>query len=195
VREVWPDEAHDFTPWLAENPEHLSKALHMDSLRAEVYVDDGESTYPLLEAQRLRIEGECSRELQWEPLEDARASRVAVYLDPADPADRAKWPEYRGWAVKTLGELRRAFSGPIKDLPRAPCIGGFDIRSRVCSVVEANVGGIVGLIARAPWREAVTYRHSWMHEYVDDCVLNRARLYRDRRDFVIRSGDNGARED
>ena len=40
VREVWPDEAHDFTPWLAENPEHLSKALHMDSLRAEVYVDD-----------------------------------------------------------------------------------------------------------------------------------------------------------
>ena len=87
------------------------------SLRAEVYVDDGESTYPLLEAQRLRIEGECSRELQWEPLEDARASRVAVYLDPADPADRAKWPEYRAWAVKTLGELRRAFSGPIKDLP------------------------------------------------------------------------------
>lgn len=87
------------------------------SLRADVYVDDGESTYPLLEAQRLRIEGECSRELQWEPLEDARASRVAVYLDPADPADRAKWPEYRAWAVKALGELRRAFSGPIKDLP------------------------------------------------------------------------------
>lgn len=87
------------------------------SLRAEVYVDDGESVYPLLEAQRSRIEGECSRELQWEPLEDARASRAAVYLDPADPADRAKWPEYRAWAVKTLGELRRAFSGPIKGLP------------------------------------------------------------------------------
>ena len=87
------------------------------SLRAEVYVDDGESVYPLLEAQRSRIEGECSCELQWEPLEDARASRAAVYLDPADPADRAKWPEYRAWAVKTLGELRRAFSGPIKNLP------------------------------------------------------------------------------
>ena len=87
------------------------------TLRAEVYVDDGASMFSLLEAQRSRIEGECSHELRWEPLEDARASRVAVYLDPANPADRSKWPEYRAWAIKTLGELRRAFSVPIKNLP------------------------------------------------------------------------------
>ena len=29
----------------------------------------------------------------------------------------------------------------------------------------------------------------------EDEVLNRARLYRDRRDFVIQSGDTGKRED
>ena len=106
------------------------------------------------------------------------------------------------------------------------------------------------LIARAPWREAVTYRDTWPHEYVltekDDqqellaavcerfragegvaCrffsmpntylfigdhkywlmthwdklepgvnyALNRARLYRDRRDFVIQPGDTGMPED
>ena len=28
------------------------------------------------------------------------------------------------------------------------------------------VADITGLIARAPWREAVTYRDSWPHEYV-----------------------------
>ena len=112
---------------------------------------------------------------------------------------------------------------------------------------------ITELIARAPWREAVTYRDSWPHEYVlsrtddqrelieavcarfragegvacrffnmrntylfigdykywlmthwddvdlescpDDYVLNRARLYRDRRDFVIQPGDTGRPED
>ncbi len=109
---------------------------------------------------------------------------------------------------------------------------------------------IMELIARAPWREAVTYRDTWPHEYVlikrdaqqellaafcerigvgegveceffrqrrkylflgdyrywtmtecaeidldaDDYVLNRARLYRDRRDFVILAGDSGRRE-
>ena len=107
------------------------------------------------------------------------------------------------------------------------------------------------LIARAPWREAVTYRETWPHEYVvvkrdgqqelldafcerisrgegvecqffhqrrnylflsdykywimvecldidldtEDEVVNRARLYRDRRDFVIQRGDTGKRED
>ena len=105
------------------------------------------------------------------------------------------------------------------------------------------------LIAGAPWREAVTYRETWPHEYVlsekdgqwelleaicerfragegvsarffrmnniylfigdhkywlmtdyndidpnndeGDYVINRARLYRDRRDFVIQPGDTG----
>ena len=109
------------------------------------------------------------------------------------------------------------------------------------------------LIARARWREAVTYRDTWPHEYVlteqdnqrelldaicarfragegvacrffsmnntylfigdhkywlmthyndidpyndeGDYVINRARLYRDRRDFVIQPGDSGKPED
>ncbi|MDE2774051.1 MAG: hypothetical protein OXI46_10160 [Gemmatimonadota bacterium] len=110
---------------------------------------------------------------------------------------------------------------------------------------------IMELIANAPWREAVTYRNTWPHEYVvvkkdgqeqllaafcerigrgegvecqffhqtrrylflddykywimvecdevdldaEDEVINRARLYRDRRDFVIQRGDTGRLED
>jgi len=106
------------------------------------------------------------------------------------------------------------------------------------------------LIAQAHWREAVTYRETWPHEYVvikkdkqeellkavckrfcagegvdgrffrmknkylfigdykywlmtpcteidlknDDYVLNRALIYRDRRDFLIRDGDDGRRD-
>ena len=108
----------------------------------------------------------------------------------------------------------------------------------------------MALIGRAPWREAVTYRDTWPHEYVvikkdgqeellaafceriargegveceffgqrrnylflgqhkywimtecseinlevEDDVLNRALLYRDRRDFVIQPGDTGVLE-
>ena len=201
LREVWPDEARDFTPWLAEHPDHLGKALAMDlelvdaevavgpfsadvvlrdantghlvvvenllettdhdhlgklityaaGLEAhwavlvarafrpehrsalnwlnslsgegsgffgvEVHVLDGEPAYEALQAQRAEIEAACDLELQWEPLENARASRVATYLDPVDPADRPSWPEYRAWAIETLGDLRRAFSDPIRNLP------------------------------------------------------------------------------
>ena len=114
---------------------------------------------------------------------------------------------------------------------------------------ESKAPGIMELIGTAPWREAVTYRETWPHEYVvvkkdgqqnllaafcerinrgegvecrffhqkrkylflgdykywimtecsridmekGDEVLNRARLYRDRRDFVIKAGDTGKR--
>lgn len=117
--------------------------------------------------------------------------------------------------------------------------------------MELRLPDIMALIARAPWREAVTYRDTWPHEYVvvkkdrqeallaafceriargegvecrffgqirpylflgdhkywimtdcpdidldaDDEVLNRARLYRDRRDFTIQPGDTGKPED
>ena len=112
---------------------------------------------------------------------------------------------------------------------------------------------LTDLVDRAPWREAVTYRDTWPHEYVltdkdnqrelldvicsrfrdgegaacrffrmnntylfiGDCkywlmtdyndidpyndegdyVINRARLYRDRRDFIIQPGDTGKPED
>lgn len=30
VRRVWPNEAHDFTPWLAQNLGRLGQALHLD---------------------------------------------------------------------------------------------------------------------------------------------------------------------
>ena len=120
---------------------------------------------------------------------------------------------------------------------------------RRCTVVN-ETRHIMELIASAPWREAVTYRETWPHEYViinrdgqqellaafcerisrgegvacqffhqrrtylflgdykywtmgectdialevSDEVLNRALLYRDRRDFVIRQGDTGKRD-
>ena len=116
---------------------------------------------------------------------------------------------------------------------------------------DADTANITDLIANAPWREAVTYRETWPHEYVViqkdaqqallaafcdrilrgegvecrffhqtrpylflgdykywvmdpveeidpetyDSVLNRALLYRDRRDFIIQPGDTGTRED
>ena len=100
-------------PWVFAYPTGASNY----SLRAYVNMDDGESVYPVLEAQRSVIEATCGLSLEWEPSEDTLASRIAVYLDPADPTDRARWPEYRAWAIETLGELRRAFSEPIGNLP------------------------------------------------------------------------------
>lgn len=39
LREVWPNEVHDFTPWLAENVELLADAVGLD-----ITVDETESS-------------------------------------------------------------------------------------------------------------------------------------------------------
>lgn len=85
-------------------------------LRAEVYLPDGSSHYPQLLEQREAIEASCDLELYWEELEGAYASRIAAYLDPADPSDSDSWPRYRQWGIETLGKLRIAFDTPIKNL-------------------------------------------------------------------------------
>lgn len=43
IREVWPNEAADLTPWLAENPDLLSEALEMDLELVDTEVQVGES--------------------------------------------------------------------------------------------------------------------------------------------------------
>ena len=87
------------------------------SLSAHVYMDDGKSIYPALESQRSEIEAACNLPLRWDPSENTQSSRIEACLDPADPTDRDRWPEYRSWALQTLGELRQAFAAPIRNLP------------------------------------------------------------------------------
>ena len=65
------------------------------SLRADLFLREGETAYRALEAQRAALDDACALKLQWEPLENATASRVAAYLDPVDPEDRKSWPQYR----------------------------------------------------------------------------------------------------
>ena len=157
----------------------------------------------------------------------------------------------RAWAVfnrdgdTTLLQEAGILPSDHGDTDRA----GESVNASASPEMTARSRGIVDLIAEAPWREAVTYRKTWPHEYVvikkdgqqdllaevcrrfcagegvsgrffrmknrylfigdykywlmtpchkidlekDDYVLNRALIYRDRRDFLIRDGDDGRR--
>ena len=55
------------------------------SLRADLSLRDNESAYRTLEAQRADLDNDCTLELHWEPRENAKTSRIAVYLEPVNP--------------------------------------------------------------------------------------------------------------
>ena len=85
-------------------------------IRAELYMDDGEAALPLLAEHRESIEQAITEPIEWEPLANSKASRIAVYLDPADPADRDRWPGYRKWALDALGQLRAVLQPHVKPI-------------------------------------------------------------------------------
>lgn len=86
-------------------------------LSAHVHISDSESAYPALERLREIIEAQSAFELRWDPGENKQSAQIETWLDPADPTDRNRWPEYRAWAIEALAELRRIFGQPIKNLP------------------------------------------------------------------------------
>jgi len=85
-------------------------------VRAELYIDQGdaESNKVLFDAllkQREVIEQELKGSLEWERLDDRRASRIAAYREGTIDSSEEKLAEIRAWAVDTLLRLKKVL-GP-----------------------------------------------------------------------------------
>ena len=93
------------------------------SLRAEIYIDFGdaaanEAAFALLESRKDKIENALGTKLSWEPLENARASRIAIYLEGADivSGDHEK---YRAWLIGKLLQFKKLLGKHLKDAAEA----------------------------------------------------------------------------
>ena len=54
--------------------------------------------------------------LDWQPLPERMAARIAVHLPNADIADHADWPRQHAWIVSELAKFRRVFATRVKAL-------------------------------------------------------------------------------
>ena len=91
-------------------------------LRAEAYIDTGDAettkkAFDDLWGLKQQIEQAVGEELEWDPLDDGRASRISLYFpDDIRIADEDRWPEARAWLVQAMGKMRAAFDPVIKEL-------------------------------------------------------------------------------
>jgi Domain of unknown function (DUF4268) len=69
--------------------------------------------------QKAEIERELGYPLEWQELPDGQDSRIAVFLNNADPLDEADWPRQHEWLAKRLNEMHRVFAPRVKDLELA----------------------------------------------------------------------------
>ena len=91
-------------------------------LRVEAYIDteDKETTkeaFDKLHNRKQQIEQAVGEALEWDRLDDKRASRVSLYF-PGEIriTDEDRWPEARAWLVQAMGKIRTAFNSVIQEL-------------------------------------------------------------------------------
>ena len=70
-------------------------------IRAELYLQGppAKTYFGLLKNQKTEIENELGYPLEWQELPDGQDSRIAIFLNDADPMDEADWPRQHEWLV------------------------------------------------------------------------------------------------
>jgi hypothetical protein len=89
--------------------------------RVELYIDPGDrernkQVFDALESQREEIEDRLREHLSWERLEDARASRIALYRPGSIDYSEEKLEELARWATDKLLAFRAVFGERIKEI-------------------------------------------------------------------------------
>lgn len=90
-------------------------------IRAEMYIDTGEqdATKRLFDAlfvDRAVHEERMGEPLEWERLDDKRASRVAVYRDGSIEDAPEMQAAHREWGIERVLRLKRVFDGPVREV-------------------------------------------------------------------------------
>ncbi|WP_437765667.1 DUF4268 domain-containing protein [Sorangium sp. KYC3313] len=113
IKTALPQNWHSFQSGITGITYGTSFALG-GRVRAETYIDFGEvernkALFDALLARRSEVESTFGEPLEWERLDDRRASRIAVYRPGAIQEDDARLREIRIWAVERLLKLKAVF--------------------------------------------------------------------------------------
>ena len=92
-------------------------------LRADVYIDTKDTVttkkvYDQLHDKKQQIEQDVGEELEWDRIDDRRASRVSLYFPDALRVTDSKerWSELYAWLIQAMGKMRSAFDPILKEL-------------------------------------------------------------------------------
>lgn len=91
-------------------------------LRADAYIDtrDADTTksaFDELYRRKARIEEAVGESLDWEPLDNKRGSRIALYFpETIHVSEEERWPEAQEWLIEAMGKMRDAFAPELDAL-------------------------------------------------------------------------------
>jgi hypothetical protein len=101
-------------------------------VRAEVYIDQGDAEankaiFDSLFSQRAEIEHKLEEPLEWERLDDRRASRIALYREGHIEQSEEELREIRGWMIERVLRLKRVLGPRLVQDSRIPVTSGASV--------------------------------------------------------------------
>ncbi len=114
ARKAGPDNWYSFSAGYGQKVTYGAVFTGTKRAQVEVYIDggDGENNlqvFSRLEERKAEIEEEFGQPLDWQPLENRRACRIAVSVAGSIDVDEENLATIQMWMVKSLLGLKRAF--------------------------------------------------------------------------------------
>lgn len=167
VREIWPNEAHDFTPWVAEHLELLAEALGVESLElVDVEVRVGDFSLDVLAKDA--NDDYVVIENQLERSDHNHLGQLLAYAAGLDAA-MVVWvaPSFRDEHLSTLSWLNEYI---------ADSIGFFAVEVDLIKIGDSSP---------APRLDLVTKPNSWDQQVQERAGVEPSELNQQRRDFYL----------
>ena len=98
LRSVWPHEALNFTPWVAENVELLADAVGLDI----------KELFKSLLSHKDEIESVMGVALDWRELPERKASRIIIEKEVTFD-DHATWSQQFDYIMDVCMKMKKAF--------------------------------------------------------------------------------------
>jgi hypothetical protein len=90
-----------------------------ERIGVELYLhgEEAKNHFSNLMQQKTEIEEKLGFELDWQPLPDSQASRIASWYPNASIDDESKWNEYFDWMIQRVTKMDQVLRPMVKSLP------------------------------------------------------------------------------
>ena len=83
---------------------------------AEVYIPKDQDLYEALKQNKTEIEKEFGEPLDWQDLDDSKASRIKVFKYNFNIENHDQWESNSDWLIDRVEKLYKVFSPRIKQI-------------------------------------------------------------------------------
>ena len=113
-----PRAQHYHTFKLGNGKSHLSGLLNKREkyVAAEVYIPKDQALYEALKQNKSEIEKEFGEPLDWQDLDDSKASRIKIFKYNFNIENQDQWESNSDWLIDRVEKLYKVFSPRIKQI-------------------------------------------------------------------------------